>query len=109
MDYNYNSLPNNVKTAFTSSWLYDKRFEKEPGYILCHKLRKEMDESPNHEITLESAVEFLNFYGFDGMFKYICGKDAWMHCLALSAIRQLDGAMIDGNYKFALINEEATP
>lgn len=80
--------------GFNSSFLNDERFKDEPGTILCNKLRKEIDNNPKHNISLNSALEFINFYGIRGVMDM---HDPYMHIISQEALRAIDLAILAGH------------
>lgn len=94
------------RNGFNDSFLDDTRFKNEPGSLLCNRLRKEMGEDPNHFISLDSALKFVNFYGIKGVvdMQDYNARDAWMRLIASETLRAMDIAMLDG-YSFKMIKE----
>jgi hypothetical protein len=82
------------KNGFNQSFLDDDRFKGEPGQILCNRLREELGADPQHNISLDSALEFINFYGIKGVIDM--ESDAWMRLIAQEALRAIDKAMLEG-------------
>ena len=84
-----------------NSFLDDKRFKDHPGFKLCNRLREEMGNDPKHNLSVESALEFVNFYGVQGT---IDAEDPWLRLLSQEAVRAIDLSMLDG-YTLKLVKD----
>lgn len=60
-----------MKTEYTRNL---KSKGAEDGYLKVDGMFIEIGESPNHELSLKSALEFVDFYGYEELTNWDNGK-----------------------------------